>query len=343
MIRLPAEWEPQSAIMLTWPYAGSIWDYQLAEAEQTWLNIAEAILQDQNLIVSCQDAARLETLRPELQQRAQKYGTQAQLYHVAANDVWARDHGPIGVIEDGQLVLLDFQFNAWGNKYPCERDDLIPSRLHALGAFPGSHMRRVDLILEGGSIESDGHGTLLTTEHCLLSKERNHELSKIELEMRLQRALGVKRVLWLANGELQGDDTDGHIDTLARFCDANTICYVQCQDPRDPHYLALDAMEHELKQFVTYEGEPYRLIPLPMPEPIIEKGRRLAATYANFLITNHAVVMPVYGVPQDTLAIEQLASCFPGRVIRTVNCRALIRQNGSLHCVTMQIHDGGDR
>lgn len=337
MIRLPAEWEPQSAILLTWPHRNSLWDYQLDAVEQTHLNIARAVLQDQNLIVSCEDAEQLARVRGELESFATAHGTWLDSYILPADDIWARDHGPIGVFDDGQLILLDFVFNAWGNKYAFAKDDRINSELFAQHAFSNATQRKVDLILEGGSIESDGLGTLLTTEHCLLSTKRNSTLSKTDIEQQLKRHLGVQRVLWLAHGEILGDDTDGHIDTLARFCSDDTICYVQCTDPNDPHFTKLSAMEQELKSFRDLQGQPYRLVPLPMPSAIVEKGRRLAATYANFLITNHAVLVPIYDVPEDEAALAILSTCFPGRELRTVNCRALIRQNGSLHCVTMQI------
>jgi agmatine deiminase len=340
MIRLPAEWELQSAILLTWPHASTPWLQQHEEAEQTWLAIAHAVLRDQNLIISCEDPAQLHRLADRLQPYAQAHGSTLSLYQVPANDVWTRDHGPISIEENGHPVLLDFQFNAWGHKYAFDKDDRIPQQLHACGAFGDTPLRRVKLVLEGGSIDSDGQGSLLTTEHCLLSQARNPGLSKHDIERHLQRALGVERVLWLSHGELQGDDTDGHIDTLARFCDAETICHVQCLDERDPHHASLLAMERELRQLVNHRGQSYRLVPLPMPDAIIENGRRLAATYANFLITNHAVLVPVYDVPQDRVALARIAQCFPGREVRPINCRTLIRNNGSLHCVTMQIHHG---
>lgn len=337
MIRLPAEWEPQSAILLTWPHCNSLWDYQLEAVAQTHLNIAQSVLRDQNLIISCEDPEQLARVRSELEPFVTEHGSRLASYVIPADDVWARDHGPIGVFDDGQLILLDFVFNAWGNKYAFAKDDRIISELFAQHAFTEATQRQVNLILEGGSIESDGHGTLLTTEPCLLSPQRNPTLSKAEIEQQLTQHLGVQRVLWLAHGAILGDDTDGHIDTIARFCSSDTICYVQCTDPTDPHFVELHAMEQELKAFVDHRGQPYRLVPLPMPTAIIEHGRRLAATYANFLITNHAVLVPVYAVPEDAEALAILARCFPGRNIRPVNCRALIRQNGSLHCVTMQI------
>ena len=192
-------------------------------------------------------------------------------------------------------------------------------------------------VLEGGSIESDGQGTLLTTEACLLSANRNDSLTKDEIELFLKETFGLQRVLWLQNGYLAGDDTDSHIDTLARFCDAHTIAYVQCVDSADEHYEALRRMEKELQAFRTTEGQPYRLIPLPMAEAAWgDAGKRLPATYANFLIINGAVLLPCYSTLQDALAKEQLQTAFPDREVVGVDCQALIRQHGSLHCVTMQ-------
>ncbi len=335
--RLPAEWEHQSAILLTWPHGDTDWAPYLEETEAIYLDIAKAILEDQNLIVSCEDVARLNWIQSQLDSTLESTEHQLFVYSLPADDTWTRDHGPITVLERGRAVMLDFIFNAWGDKYAAEKDDAITRRLHNQGAFGDTPIRQIDFVLEGGSIESDGLGTILTTSTCLMTDSRNTSLNRAEIESALGSYLGATRVLWLENGHLSGDDTDAHIDTLARFCNPDTICYVQCNDPDDEHYVSLNKMEQELKQLQTLEGEPYKLVPLPMASAIYEGDKRLPATYANFLITNHSVLLPVYGVAEDEIAKARLTECFPERRIKSIDCRGLIRQHGSLHCVTMQL------
>lgn len=337
---LPAEWAPQSAVMLTWPHIETDWKDMLGEVEETYFEIARAILRDEDLIVSCEDGVTLARVKDALERDLKESGHRLFAYQVPADDTWARDHGPITVQRQRQNVLLDFKFNAWGNKYASSKDDLITKSLLKLGAFGPSPLEQIDFVLEGGSIESDGAGTILTTIHCLLSDERNPGLEQQEIEARLETFLGAKRVLWLSSGYLRGDDTDAHIDTLARFCSKDTICYVHCEDPDDEHYEALNAMEAQLQTFCTDEGAPYRLVKLPMPEAQYHEGRRLPATYANFLITNHSILTPIYGCGQDERALESLRGCFPDREVVPINCSSLIKQNGSLHCITMQIPQG---
>ncbi|MDP3401820.1 MAG: agmatine deiminase family protein [Brevundimonas sp.] len=245
------------------------------------------------------------------------------------------------VFEDDVPVLLDFGFNAWGLKFAADLDNLMTGNLARAGAFGRREVRIPGLILEGGSIESDGAGTLLTTSQCLLSPNRNPHLDRRGIEQALVESLGISRFLWLKHGYLAGDDTDSHIDTLARLCPDDTIVHVRCDDPADEHYPALAAMEAELLAFCTAGGEPYRLIPLPWPQPCFDAdGRRLPATYANFLVINGAVLVPTYGMYQDAAALEILGRVFPERTIIGIDCLPLIAQHGSLHCVTMQIPRG---
>lgn len=258
-----------------------------------------------------------------------------------ADDTWARDHGPLAVERDGQLLLHDYAFTGWGGKFPANRDNTLTRRLAEAGIFACPVSER-GLVLEGGAIESDGAGTLLTTEACLLNPNRNPGLDRRSVEAWLHRDFGVTRVLWLSNGHLEGDDTDSHIDTLARFCDPRTIAYVRCDDEQDPHYPALAAMEAELETLRRADGQPYRLVPLPWPAPCRdpEDGHRLPATYANFLIINGAVLVPTYADAADTRALAALAEAFPDRDIVPIDCRSVIRQHGSLHCLTMQLPRG---
>ncbi|MDC0717177.1 agmatine deiminase family protein [Nannocystis bainbridge] len=333
---LPAEWAPQAGVMLTWPHADSDWGPMLARVEPVFVEIARQIALREVVVIACHDAALAGHVRALLR-RAGVDDARARLHAVACDDTWARDHGPLTVTIAGTPRVLDFEFNGWGGKFAASRDDVVPQRLHALGAFGAAPLEVVPLILEGGSVESDGEGTILTTERCLLSDHRSG-LGLAEVESALQRHLGATRVLWLRRGWLEGDDTDGHIDTLARLCDARTIAYQSCTDADDSHWDELQAMADELAGLRTAAGEPYELVPLPWPRPRFgEDGRRLPATYANFLILDGAVLVPTYDDPADAQALSRLAGVFPGREVVGVDCLPLIEQGGSLHCLTMQL------
>ena len=258
------------------------------------------------------------------------------LVELPSNDTWARDHGGITIFEDGNPIILDFQFNGWGLKFASDKDNLITERLHQAGYLFGELCNCRNFVFEGGSIESDGEGTLLTTSECLLSPNRNATMTRTDIEKYLLDVLGAKQMLWLDHGYLAGDDTDSHIDTLARLCPDNTILYVKCEDESDEHYEALRSMEEQLKTFRTLDGKPYRLIALPMAHPAYEEDERIPATYANYLVINGAVLVPTYATELDAIALAQVQQAFPNYEIVGVDCQALIRQHGSLHCVTMQ-------
>jgi len=335
--RLPAEWEEQDGILLAWPHAQSDWRDNLAAVEEVFVEIARAVSRYERLLIV---APAIEPVWQRLDQGGVDM-QRVSLYRMDTNDTWARDFGPITVFEDDTPVLLDFGFNAWGLKFAADLDNLITGNLIRAGAFGPCKVCIPGLILEGGSIESDGAGTLLTTTACLLSLNRNPHLDRRGVERTLSEHLGLHRVLWLENGALAGDDTDAHIDTLARFCPDDTIVYVRCEDAADEHFPALTSMEAELRTFRTVKGEPYHLIPLPWPQPCFHAdGHRLPATYANFLAINGAVLVPIYGVPQDAEALAILSRVFPERAIVGIDCLPLISQHGSLHCVTMQIPQG---
>lgn len=335
---LPAEWAPQSGVMLTWPHDRTLWAPHLSSVENVYLDIARAISVREDLLVVCRSPEHRAHVKAALIKR----GCPQERVHWAiapSDDTWARDHGPIAVLEKGRVRLLDFTFNAWGGKYPYKQDDAINRTIAEAGAFGETPLEQVGLILEGGSIDTDGAGTLLTTRHCLLTPTRNAGLNETALEAELRRALGVRRILWLEHGALAGDDTDGHIDTLARFCDERTIAYIRCNDPTDEHYAELRAMESELMALRDAADEPYRLLALPMPKAHYKHdGQRLPATYANFLIINDAVLMPTYDDPtHDQAAMDILRAAFPGREIIGIDCVPIIQQYGSLHCLTMQL------
>lgn len=345
--RLPAEWEPQSGVQLTWPHADTDWGPNLPSAEAVFAQIGAAITRHESLLVVC---APPRAGHPEddddqgaILERLAEAGADPERVYLAAapaDDTWARDHGPITVLEADRPRLLDFVFNGWGGKFPAEQDTRLTGRLAELGCFGTHPVTAIDLVLEGGSIESDGRGTLLTTRHCLLTPTRNPALSQAAIEARLREHLGAERILWLEHGALEGDDTDSHIDTLARFCDPATIAYTRAADARDSQQPELQRMADQLASFRQANGTPYTLIPLPLPAPIVEAGRRLAATYANFLIINGAVLVPTYDDPADAVALDRLARAFPGREVIGIDCREIIRQGGSLHCLTMQYPAG---
>ncbi|MCQ2225551.1 MAG: agmatine deiminase family protein [Paludibacteraceae bacterium] len=335
-ILLPPEWTPQSGVMITWPHEETDWAYMLDEAVACFKDLAREISKRERLLVVCKDEVAVRQALGDVMNDNITFRV------METNDTWARDHGPITVFVEGKPTLYDFQFNGWGLKFASNFDNQITRKLYGADTFSSKvgYANLLHYVLEGGSIESDGEGTLMTTAECLLSKNRNEHLQKEEVEEFLKSIFGLERILWLNHGYLAGDDTDSHVDTLARFCDAKTIAYVKCDDPSDEHYEALKAMEDELKSFKDAEGNPYRLVALPMAEKRYEDDFRLPATYANFLIMNGAVLMPTYRSERDAEAIAALQSAFPDREVVGVDCSALIHQHGSLHCVTMQMPEG---
>lgn len=333
---LPAEWAPQSGIQLTWPHAGTDWAHMLTEVQACFAAIAREIAQRELLLI----------VTPEPEEVKKQISATVNMQNVRfmeceTNDTWARDHGAITMLDAEGASLLDFMFNGWGLKFASDKDNLITRQAVKVGFLNGRYVNRLGFVLEGGSIESDGLGTLLTTSECLLSPNRNGQMSRDEIDEYICSVFHLKQVLWLDHGYLAGDDTDSHVDTLARLCSPDTIAYVQCTDTQDEHYEALHQMEEQLKTFRTLNGNPYRLLALPMVDKIEEEGERLPATYANFLIMNDAVLYPTYRQPEnDQRAKEVLQEAFPEYEIVGIDCRALIKQHGSLHCVTMQYPAG---
>ena len=320
--RLPAEWEPQEGVQLTWPHARTDWTPMLDEITAVYHQMTREIAERERLMVVAPEDAAYDMLRIVCD----------------TNDTWARDHGFISLVDDqGHRRLLDYCFNGWGEKFPAGLDNAINRRLYDLGEITGEYVDCLDFVLEGGSIESDGKGTVFTTSSCLLAPHRNQPLTKAQIEERLKHDLYAERILWIDYGHLTGDDTDGHIDTLVRICPDDTILYVGCDDPEDEQYEDLRRMEAQLTTFRTLDGRPYRLKKLPLPRPIYEDDDRLPATYANFLVINGAVLCPTYGQSDlDDEALCTIGEAFPGRDIIGIDCRPVIRQHGSLHCCTMQ-------
>ena len=334
---LPAEWEPQRCIQLTWPDAHTDWAPYLDDITTTFIELSQAITRFEPLIIAASDPdAVASQLRPALD--AARW-SRIHLYATPINDTWARDHAPLTLLsrEDHTCRLLDFRFNGWGEKFEWQKDNAITRNLSRQGAFPGELVPHDDFVLEGGSIESDGQGTIFTTACCLLAPNRNQPLSEDDITLRLKSWLQAKRIVWLHHGQLIGDDTDGHIDTIVRPCPHNTLVYVGCDDTKDSQFDDFQALENELKTLRTLDGQPYRLLRLPMPHPIYDDGDRLPATYANFVILNGAVIMPTYRQPaNDQAAKTVLSQAFPDREIVCIDASTVVRQHGSLHCLTMQ-------
>ena len=383
-VRFPAEWEPQAAILIAWPNADTDWAERLAEVEDTYIALVAAIVRFQRVVICVADDD-VETYA-EMRLRSNRVDMErVRFVTVPYDDTWLRDSGPISLRDGNRFRLLDFRFTGWGGKFDASDDDQLVQRLVDGGQFRDDDRQTIDFALEGGAIETDGAGTLLTTWQCL--HERHPGASRAELTGKLAGWLQQDRVLWLDHGALEGDDTDAHIDTLARFAAPDAIVFQACDDETDSHHADLKAMAGEIAALRTREGAPYRLFPLPWPRPVtdvapdgsrrrlaasyanfliingavlmpaygdaadeaaatvlarafIDDGRRLAASYANFLIVNGAVLMPAYGDVADNAAAAVLAQAFPGREIVQVPCRPLIWQNGSLHCITMQLPAG---
>nr|QCB64997.1 agmatine deiminase [uncultured bacterium] len=332
--RLPAEWENDGAILLSWPHKDTDWAGMLVRVTRCYVALSKAVIEaGQRLVIVAPDTSVPRRLLASLPQDKILYAD------LPTNDTWTRDFGPITVEEpDGTPVIVDFKFNGWGLKFAANHDNLVTSRLVKCGLLRGSRDNQLSFVLEGGSIESDGKGTLMTTSECLLSPNRNGSMTRAEIEEKLKATLGASHILWVDHGALEGDDTDSHIDTLARIAPDDTIIYTACDDPSDSHYVSLSKMEKQLKTLRTIDGQPYNLVSLPLPDPEYdEDGNRIPATYANYLVTPGAVLMPSYGQKMKDLLAARILNMVWGRKVIAVDCRALIRQHGSLHCATMQI------
>ena len=332
MLRMPAEWEKQKLVLMSFPHEETDWaeEGDLEAALSPFIRIAQAIAYGEAVYIICKDKEKISSLFCSTRNMT--------FIELPTNDTWIRDYGYISIKEEDENKLLDFTFDGWGGKFEATLDNAVNRALHQKGYMGTTSLETIDLVLEGGSIESDGAGTILTTSECLCNPSRNGGLSKIQSEEALKMHLGAKRVLWLDHGYLAGDDTNSHIDTLARFVNKETIVYVKCDNKGDEHYESLTKMENALKTFKTDDGKPYTLVPLPMCEAKYDTlGQRLPATYANFLITNDALVYPTYNDANDSKAGETFKMLFPDKEIIPVNCLKLIEQGGSLHCSTMQI------
>ncbi|ABB43659.1 Porphyromonas-type peptidyl-arginine deiminase [Sulfurimonas denitrificans DSM 1251] len=327
MKRFIAEFEEQSFTQIIFPHVNSDWVEYLSEAEETFENIIKEIIKYQKCLVVSAD----------VQDVKRRFEPNKNLYFVEyeTNDTWARDCSALCIENGSNVELLDFTFTGWGGKFEASKDNVMSKEIaHSYS----KKLKTIDLILEGGGVESNGVNTILTTSECMLNKNRNSSLKKEQMTQILKDEFGMSKILYLNHGYLAGDDTDSHVDTLARFVDEKTIMYVKCEDKNDEHYKELKLMEDELKVFAKDEG--FKLIALPMSEACYFDNERLPATYANFLFVNGAVLVPIYGVKEDEEALKIFKDTFPTKDIVPINCFTLIKQHGSLHCVTMNFAKG---
>ena len=322
-VRIPAEWEKQEALIVVFPPQKSDWAHSINEIQKTYLEFITKIATYQTCLVVCEDKQTLSNLLPTLQN--------IQLIEMQTNDTWIRDFGGIDVYKGKKKKTYDFIFNAWGNKFDASIDNTITKKLFDEG-YLSNNLESFDFVLEGGSIDSNGHGVMLSTAYCLFEQNRNANLSKKKIKKILIELFGLKKLLILKHGALMGDDTDSHIDTLARFIDKKTIAYVKCYDKKDEHYKELKKMEKELKTFG------FDLLPLPLPSAKYFREERLPATYMNFVLINNAVLVPTYSDPLDEKVLDIFAKHFPKRDIVGIESSILIREHGSLHCASMNIY-----
>lgn len=334
---LPAEWQSQAAIVVAWPHEETDWAPRLKRVEACYVALIAAITRFEPALI-CVANETLRARAAQLLTVASVDPTRLQFVELPYDDTWLRDTGPLTLSDGAGFRVCDFRFTGWGGKFGAEQDDALAATLVERGLFRNSEYRRIDWALEGGAIESDGAGTLLTTWRCM--HQRHPDQSRGAIDEHLHQMLGAKRVLWLDHGYLEGDDTDAHIDTLARFAPDDAIVFQACNDPSDAHHHELAHMRDELAALRTRDGRAYRLYPLPWPRPIVEDGRRLAASYANYLVVNGGVMVPTYDDPADEEAQRMIALAHPKREVVGVPCRSLIWQNGSLHCLTMQLPAG---
>lgn len=337
------EWVEQDLVLISWPNETMDWASRLPQIEACYKQMAESILAYEDLLILAKDPEHVRSLLSDCEHKHELF-----IMEMDCNDTWCRDYAPLSLLltdEEGneRPMIVDFTFNGWGMKFAADKDNLITRALYLSRAFvpETAYTNALSLVFEGGGIESDGAGTLLSTESVIVEPNRNAGVDDEALRQYLIEILGGERLLTLTNGQIEGDDTDGHIDTLARFLTPTTIAYVSCEDPKDSHYHELERMKKELEALRTKDGAPYELIPLPLPPALHdEEGQRMPATYANFLFVNGALLVPTYDVETDAVALERLKAAVPDREIVAVPSRALIYQHGSLHCATMQFPRG---
>lgn len=333
---MPAEWEPHAATWLAWPHNLNTWPGKFAPVPAIYVAMVRALARHEQVNICVNDAAMAEQVHHVLA-AAEVNLTRVALVQIPTNDTWARDHGPIFLTrqhgDQKELAITDWIFNSWGQKYgPWDLDDVVPQQIAARLQVP---MFTPGIVMEGGSIDVNGQGTLLTTEACLLNPNRNPSLAKSEIEMYVREYFGVQKIVWLGDG-IVGDDTDGHIDDLARFVDPTTVVCVVEDDPADVNYPLLQDNWQRLQGLTDQDGRPLRIIALPMPSPVEYDGNRLPASYANFYLANGIVLVPTYNCRNDQRALAILQDLFPSRQVVGIPCTDLVWGLGAIHCVTQQ-------
>lgn len=347
MKHLKAEWEEHKAILMAFPHQNSDWVERLEDARECFCEIIKNILNFESVLlcVDTRDKEGWEVLHSRFHKEI--LNKHLILASIPTNDTWARDFGGISIEESQQVKILDFGFNGWGLKYPANFDNQITQNLASLAKenpqiatiISPDNILKVDMVLEGGSIDTNGAGVLLTNTQCLLESNRNPHLTQEQIQNKLKDLFGVKEVLWLHYGYLAGDDTDSHIDTLARFIASDKIAYMKCEDSHDEHFEALKQMEEELQSLRQSNGKPYELIALPLPQAIYDQNHeRLPASYVNFLFVNGGLLVPTYNDANDSKVLEILRAALPNHQVIGIDCHTLILWHGSLHCVTMQMY-----
>ncbi|RDU65423.1 agmatine deiminase family protein [Helicobacter sp. MIT 14-3879] len=317
--KFKAEWEKQQAIILAMPHKNSDWKPYLKQAQNKVIELIKHISRFEKVIVIYEfdnDIKNIQNL------------ANVVFIKLKTNDTWCRDFAPLSLVKNNKLILLDFIFNSWGMKYSANFDNLVSKEIFKANIFKNATFKQKNFILEGGSIDSNGE-VILTTSKCLLDYNRN-KLSKKKIEKKIKKYLNVSEIFWLDNGEIIGDDTDCHIDNLARFISKDTIVYLKCNDKKDYHYKPLCAMENELKKL------PFKIIPIPMPKPIFYKNKRLPASYINFLFINNAILLPIFNDKMDKEVIAIFKGFLKDREIIPVDSRVFLRQGGGIHCLSMQ-------
>jgi agmatine deiminase len=331
--RMPAEWETHSATWLSWPRRDGISFPDAYDAVMpAFVKMVDAFRESEPVRINVRNGDHEREIRTCLKQIDVSH---VQFFHIPTNEPWCRDHGPIFIRNDAEqkLAIVDWDYNAWGGKYPpFDLDEVVPTRIGEQLKIPVHYPR---LIMEGGSIDTNGTGSLLTTTSCLLNPNRNKDKTKEEIERALSDYLGITNFLWLGEG-IEGDDTDGHIDDITRFVAHSTVVTAIEEDRSDPNHEPLQANLEKLKIMRTENGAPLNVVPLPMPPRVEKDGLRLPASYANFYIANKIVLLPVFDGPSDEKAFETLQCCFPNRKIVPIDCRELVWGLGAFHCLTQQ-------
>jgi agmatine deiminase len=333
--RMPAEWEPHAATWLSWPRIDGIsFPDSYERVAPTLAKMVHALSFSEPVHINVCDAKHEAEVKKQLT-KARAKSDHVTFHHIPVNEPWCRDHGPIFVTraEEPKMAIVDWDYNAWGWKYPpFDDDDAVPTKV---GEYLNLEVFYPRIVMEGGSIELNGSGTLLTTKSCLLNPNRNPDLSQQEIEQKLRDYLGVSKILWLGDG-IEGDDTDGHVDDLTRFVDRTTVVTVVEEDEDDPNFKPLQENYSLLHEMTVEDDTPLAVLKMPMPRKIVRDGQRLPASYANFYIANKVVLLPVFADAHDKWAVAVLEKAFPERKIVPIDCRELIWGLGAFHCLTQQ-------